>query len=154
MSTVDGCPLCDRENSIAAVDDGGWVYRDQWWSVGVLPGVEVPGWLVIQSRTHVIPVWEIDPDGQAVLGPLASRAAEAISAATGAGRVYMTAFGEAMEHWHMLLAARPEGLPPEGRGPGLIAAHQPHVDRERAAEVAAQVRAALADFHQPVGEPR
>jgi diadenosine tetraphosphate (Ap4A) HIT family hydrolase len=139
---LEGCPLCGRE---VHTDEppGGWVYRDRWWSLGMLPGVEVPGWLVLQARRHVEALWEIEDAGVAALGLVLSHASRALSDTLGAERVYLTAFGEGISHWHMLLAARPGDTQPDSRGAKLILAHADFVDADTATEVAGAVRTSL-----------
>jgi diadenosine tetraphosphate (Ap4A) HIT family hydrolase len=115
------------------------VYRDAWWSVGVIDGVEVPGWLIVQSRAHVEALWEVDPAGTASLGLLLAAASQALHSLLGVERVYLNAFGESIQHWHILVAAVPEAVEPAPRGPALLIDHQHLVDVDGAARVAADV---------------
>ncbi|HUS61528.1 MAG TPA: hypothetical protein VMY34_04975, partial [Acidimicrobiales bacterium] len=80
----------------------------------------------------------------AELGPLICRLSAAISEVTGAARVYMLAFGELFPHFHVLLAPRLPGDPPELRGPGLYQHRGDLIDADAAAEIASRITQLLA----------
>jgi diadenosine tetraphosphate (Ap4A) HIT family hydrolase len=142
-SAGDGCALCARERP-GYQPLGGWVYRDAWWSVAVIGQVEVPGWFIVQSRTHVEALWEVDPAGTDSLGPLLAATSQALHSLLGVKRVYLNAFGERIQHWHMLVAAVPATVEPELRGPALLIDHRHLEDVDGAARVAGEVRDRLA----------
>jgi diadenosine tetraphosphate (Ap4A) HIT family hydrolase len=141
---VPDCRLCALE--VATEEPlGGWVYRDQHWSLGVLPGLEVPGWLVLQSRPHVETLWDVVKEGTDALGTLLARTSREIQRELGSEHVYLIAFGETMAHWHMLIAATPGGLVPDLRGANLLANFQDFLDPDAAVRIAGVVRAGLAN---------
>lgn len=136
--TGEGCLLCDRLRS-AEPPPGGWLLRDEHWAAGVMPGAEVPGWVVLQPVRHVERVWDLELEALAALGPVVARLSEAIAGARGAAKVYLGAFGERIPHWHLILAPPPEDLPPSRRGPTLLADFGDLVDRPEAEAAATLV---------------
>lgn len=140
--SAGGCVLCER---LAAAQEplGGWLLRDEQWAAGVMPGAEVPGWVVLQPARHVERVWDLEPQALAGLGPVVARLSEAIAGVCGAARVYLGAFGERIPHWHLIVAPPPADLAAERRGPALLAGFGDLVDRAAAERTAALVRARL-----------
>jgi len=136
------CRLCAREDE-GYEPPGGWVWRDKYWSVGILEGLEVPGWLLVQSRPHVERLWDVDDGGPASLGPVLAATSEAVHQELGAERVYLISFNEGMTHWHMVIQARPDGVTEEAKGPNLLRRASDFIDTEAAARVAAAVRERL-----------
>lgn len=144
-----GCVRCALERQ--AVD---WVYRDELWSVGSfwidsrtqqIGPSRTPGRLVLQSRRHAEGAVELNDEELATLGPLIGRVSRAIRAATGAEKVYFASIGEHSAHFHVALVPRSATIPADERGPGFLL-HLPQYDNEpeRAAQLAAEVRQALA----------
>ena len=141
---VSDCRLCGLETATEE-PPGGWVYRDEHWSLGVLPGLEVPGWLIVQSRPHVETLWDVAKEGTDTLGTLLAMTSREIERELGAEHIYLLAFGETMAHWHMLIAATPEGLTPDLRGAHLLANSRNFLDVEAAVRIAGVVRDGLAN---------
>ncbi len=98
---------------------GGWLFADSRWVVGVLEGLEVPGWVVLVARRHAIGVVGLAEDELASLGPVLARVSAAIQKVTEAEKVYFASFGERFPHFHVLLMSRPGSLPPQHRGAQL-----------------------------------
>lgn len=139
---MDDCEICSREEG----DEpplGGWVVRTEGWSACVAPGFEAPGWLFLELRRHAEGPMAMDEDEAGELGPLIQRLSGAIGSVTGAARVYVLAFGELFPHFHVLLAPRLPGDPPELRGPGLFQHRGDLIDADAAAEIAGRIREAL-----------
>lgn len=136
--TGEECVLCRRLHA-AEPPPGGWLLRDERWAAAVMPGAEVPGWVVLQPVRHVERIWELEPQALADLGPVVARLSEAISGARDGAKVYLGAFGERIPHWHLIVAPPPEGLAPSRRGPGLLADFGDLVDRAAAERTAALV---------------
>lgn len=138
------CAVCRREAGDAE-PPGGWVWREEHWSVCVADGFEVPGWLFVELRgRHAEGPWSLTDDEAGALGPLLARVSGAVREAAGAERVYWMAFGELFPHFHVLLAPRYDGTPPELRGAALMGGRQQLLDPPESAEVAARVRGLLA----------
>jgi hypothetical protein len=82
----------------------------------------VPGWLVVAPLRHVEQWDALDEIERREIGPLLAEVAEALRAETPAGRVYVSAFGEVLPHFHVHVVARPPDLGVELRGPRLFLA--------------------------------
>jgi hypothetical protein len=136
------CRLCEREQSDGP--EGGWVYQDNWWSVGISDGFEVPGWLVAQLRRHSVGLNSLNAEELLSAGPLLARLSTAITEITGAEKVYVVAFGENFPHWHFLLMARGAQIPSEHRGPQLMLSRQQYRDYPAALKAAENMRRLLA----------
>jgi len=85
------CLICSMEET----DPAARVFADELWAAEVAPGYEVPGWFFLRARRH----------------------AERL---TGAPAVYLLSFGENYRHFHALVAARGDQVPPESRGWALL----------------------------------
>lgn len=117
--------------------------RTDGWSVCIAAGFEAPGWFFLELRRHAEGPMAMSDAEAAEMGPLVRRLTNAIQSATGAERVYVMAFGELFPHFHLLLAPRMTGDPPEVRGPGLFAHRGDLIDVDAAVEVAERIRAEL-----------
>lgn len=133
------CLPCNLEMA----DKDSVVYRDDTWACEVVDGYEVPGWYFLRLRRHSEGWGGLTPDETASFGVVSQRVAQAIQKTTGAPTVYFMSFGENYPHFHFLVIARPEGLPPEFRGAAILASRAETLDRGAALEVAGKVRAAL-----------
>lgn len=136
--TGEQCVLCRRLHA-PEPPPGGWLLRDEQWAAAVMPGAEVPGWVVLQPVRHAERIWELDEQALAALGPVVARLSEAIAGARDAAKVYLGAFGERIPHWHLIVAPPPDGLAPSRRGPALLADFGDLVDPPAAAETAALI---------------
>ena len=136
------CHLCDLEAGKGP--QGGWVFQDESWSVGIADGMEVPGWLTGQIRRHAVGTAALNAAEQASLGPLLGRLTGAITEVTGAEKVYVVAFGEAFPHWHFLLMARTSEVDVAHRGAALMLHRAQYLDQEAAVLAAGQIRNAMA----------
>ncbi|GAB2832323.1 HIT family protein [Microbacterium insulae] len=136
---MSACLPCDLE----AADSSAVVFRDDAWSCDVAEGYDVPGWYVLRLRRHAEGWPELSADEAARFGTVSQRIANAIRETTGAAGVYFMSFGENYPHFHFLVIARPAGLAPEHRGPGILALREANRDRGAALTVAADVRATL-----------
>ena len=136
-----GCELCSLE--AGGGPEGGWVYQDDNWSVGMSKGLEVPGWLTGQIRRHAVGTAALSQPEQDSLGPLLTRLTAAITHVTAAEKVYIVAFGEAFPHWHFLLMARGAEVESAHRGAALMLHREQYVDRAAAIATADQIRQVL-----------
>ena len=136
---MDDCEICRRESGDEPAL-GGWVLRTDHWSACVAEGFEAPGWLFLELRRHAEGPMSMEAEEAAELGPLIPRLSSAVEEVTGAARVDVLAFGELFPHFHVLLAPRLPGDPPELRGPGLFQHRGDLIDADAAGEVAARIR--------------
>jgi galactose-1-phosphate uridylyltransferase len=132
------CGLCPGGDQLAVppVDRGAW-------SVGMLSGYEVPGWLALFPRRHLTSADELSDPEAAGLGAELRALTRALRSAVPAERVYTVSFGERLPHWHVLVMAVPAGVPPELRGPALLGGREGLRDERAAHAVAAEVATAL-----------
>lgn len=140
---VPDCLICSMEDS----EPSSRIFLDDLWAAEVAPGYEVPGWFFLRARRHAEKLTGLDDAEVATLGRHAHDLITAVERATGAPAVYLLAFGENYRHFHALVAARAEDVPPTSRGGALVAHMLPDGrDAATALTVADEVRAAYADI--------
>ena len=110
------CLICSMEES----DPAARVFLDELWAAEVAPGYEVPGWFFLRARRHAEKLTGLDAAETATFGRRAHDLVSAVEQVTGAPAVYLLSFGENYLHFHALVAARGERVPPEVRGWGLL----------------------------------
>lgn len=110
------CLICSMEQA----EPASWVFRDELWAAEVAPGFEVPGWFFLRSRRHAEKLTGLDDAETATFGRHARDLVSAVEQVTGAPAVYLLSFGENYRHFHALVAARGDAVPPELRGWGLL----------------------------------
>jgi diadenosine tetraphosphate (Ap4A) HIT family hydrolase len=114
---ADGfCLICSMEEA----DPAGRVFLDDLWAAEVAPGFEVPGWFFLRARRHAERLTGLDDAETATLGRRAHDLVSAVERVTGAPAVYLLSFGENYRHFHALIAARGDQVPPEARGWALL----------------------------------
>lgn len=137
MSRPD-CLICSMEEC----DDSSRVFRDELWAAEVAPGYEVPGWFFLRARRHAEKLTGLDDAEVATFGRRAHDLVTAVEQVTGAPAVYLLCFGENYRHFHALIAARAEDIPPELRGGALLRLLPEGRDIPAAEALAVQVRKA------------
>jgi len=110
------CLLCSMEETSPASR----VFLDDLWAAEVAPGYEVPGWFFLRARRHAEKLTGLDDTEVASFGRHAQDLVKAVERTTGAPAVYLLAFGENYRHFHALVAARGEEIPPAQRGGALL----------------------------------
>jgi len=137
-----GCEICER---LAKTPPDGWVYADEYFTAGVAPGAEIPGWLMLSLRRHAPPLAsELDVPEAERLGLVLKRLSLAIEEVTGAERVYHMQWGEYLPHWTLMLAPRGADVPESERRVELLFARSKYVDPAAAEATAARIREQLA----------
>jgi diadenosine tetraphosphate (Ap4A) HIT family hydrolase len=141
VNNQSACAMCAH---IAKEMPGGWLFEDERWVVGLLDGLEVPGWVVVILRRHAVGVGGLDESELTSFGPTMAKVSNAVYLATKAEKVYFASFGESFPHFHVLLMARPADVPVQHRG----AMFQPHIadyrDERAARQTADSLRKILA----------
>jgi diadenosine tetraphosphate (Ap4A) HIT family hydrolase len=140
LTSPTSCVICDQEYA----EDRSVIFRDDLWACEICPGAEVPGWVVVRTRRHVIGWPGLGPDEQATIGTRVGHLVSAMREVTGAPAVYVLTFGEANPHFHALVAARGDDVPPERRQAGILGLRADRLDREAAHELVPAIRAAYA----------
>jgi len=123
-------------------DDAVVVARDDLWACEIVPGYEVPGWFVLRTRRHAIGLPGLTPEELASFGPRARDAVAAVTEATGAPATYLMSFGENYRHYHALIAARGDDVPPERRSGDILKLRAERSDPDAAAKLVPAVRQA------------
>jgi diadenosine tetraphosphate (Ap4A) HIT family hydrolase len=132
------CMICSMEETDAASR----VFIDELWAAEVAPGFEVPGWFFLRARRHAEKLTGLDDAETATFGRHAHDLLSAVEQVTGAPAVYLLSFGENYRHFHALVAARGDQVPPELRGWGLLQLLPEGRDLPAAQALAADVRLA------------
>ncbi len=110
------CLICSMEEA----DPASRVFLDGLWAAEVAPGHEVPGWFFLRARRHAEKLTGLDDAETATFGRHAHDLVNAVEQVTGAPAVYLLSFGENYLHFHALIAARGDQVPPELRGGALL----------------------------------
>jgi diadenosine tetraphosphate (Ap4A) HIT family hydrolase len=134
----DECLICSMEEA----DPASRVFLDELWAAEVAPGYEVPGWFFLRARRHAEKLTGLDEAETATFGRHAHDLISAVEQVTGAPAVYLLSFGENYLHFHALVAARGEQVPPELRGWGLLGLRADGRDLPAAQALAQDVRLA------------
>ncbi|RFA11122.1 hypothetical protein B7R54_06100 [Subtercola boreus] len=128
--------------SLERVDENSVVFRDDLWSCELPTGYEVPGWFFLRVRRHALGWHELTQAELDSLGQHLKDLTGAVADATGARATYAMNFGESYAHFHVLVAARGEDVPPERRGGNIVNLRGERLDRSAALELVPKVRAA------------
>lgn len=145
-TTPAECLICAMED----MDESWIVFRDDLWAAEIAPAFAVPGWFFLRTRRHAERITGLRA---AELNSLARRARDliaAVSEVTGAPATYLLVFGENYPHFHAVIAARGEDIPPGRRSGEILKLVPDHVDPEQAVLLVPAVRAAYqrADGHR------
>ena len=146
-SHVDDCLICLMEGA----DDSRVVFRDDLWAAEIVPGYEVPGWFILRCRRHAERITGLDDDELASYAYRARDLVAAVSEATGAATTYQLVFGENYPHFHTLVAARGDDVPPERRAGGIMTLRLERADLAAATELLPAVRAGYQRLAAPAG---
>jgi diadenosine tetraphosphate (Ap4A) HIT family hydrolase len=122
------------------------VFRDELWAAEVAPGYELPGWFFLRARRHAEGLTGLDEAETATFGRRAHDLVGAVERVTGAPAVYLLSFGENYRHFHALVAARGDQVPPEARGWSLLSLLAAGRDVPAAQAVAGDVRLAYEEI--------
>jgi diadenosine tetraphosphate (Ap4A) HIT family hydrolase len=136
------CLICSMEES----DSASRVFLDELWAAEVAPGYEVPGWFFLRARRHAERLTGLDDAETATFGRHAHDLISAVEQVTGAPAVYLLSFGENYPHFHALIAARGEQVPPQLRGGALLQLLAAGRDGPAAQALAADVRLAYEEI--------
>jgi len=136
------CLICLMEEA----DPASRVFLDELWAAEVAPGYEVPGWFFLRSRRHAEKLTGLDEAETATFGRHAHDLVSAVEQVTGAPAVYILSFGESYRHFHALIAARGEQVPPELRGGALLHLLAEGRDAPAAQALAGDVRLAYEEI--------
>lgn len=115
-SDVVGCMACDVVAGRLAAP-GGVIYENEYWMLDhAVSPVPLDGFLILKPKRHVEHIGELTPEEAAAFGPLLRAAYAALREVTGAEKVHVTSFGEAVRHVHWYLLPRRAGMPASATG--------------------------------------
>lgn len=123
-------------------DESSVVFRDPLWAAEIVPGYDVPGWFILRARRHADRITGLDEAELSSFGWRARDLVSAVTEVTGAPATYLLAFGENYPHFHVLIAARGDDIPPELRAGNILKLRAGHTDLEAAVRLVPDVRAA------------
>ncbi len=122
------CLPCKMEDA----EDAAVVFRDDLWACEVIPGFDVPGWYVLRVRRHALRLGGLSEEELATYGRRARDVVGAVGEVTGAPATYLLTFGEANPHFHTLIAARGDDVPPDRRLGAIMQQRSDRLDRSAA----------------------
>jgi diadenosine tetraphosphate (Ap4A) HIT family hydrolase len=101
------CVICDRFSS---PDNPLLVLRTPNAVLYHMPGVDLPGYLVLAPARHVEHIGALDDAELGDLARIQARAVRAILSVPGVRKVYALSFGEALPHLHIHLFPRTQAM--------------------------------------------
>ncbi|MEC4683844.1 MAG: hypothetical protein VST70_09250 [Nitrospirota bacterium] len=104
---TSSCSLCDR------FGDPGYpltVLRAQKIALTHMPGIDLPGYLVVAPVRHVEHAGLLEDSEREELARIQSLAVQTILALPGVRKVYILSFGEAVPHLHLHLFPRTDAM--------------------------------------------
>jgi hypothetical protein len=138
------CLICEQEEN---ADDSVTVFSDaDGWAAGIVPGYEVPGWIVLRIRRHAVGLEGLTAAELATFGRRARDLIAAVRTSTGAVATYLMVFGEAYPHFHALIAPRTTDIPADRRTGDILKLRLSSADLDGAKAVVPPVRAAYEQF--------
>ncbi|WP_410623649.1 hypothetical protein [Amycolatopsis sp. cmx-8-4] len=124
------------------IDESSVVFRDELWAAEVVPAFAVPGWFILRARRHAERITGLDDDELHTLARRARDLVTAVTDVTGAPATYLLVFGENYPHFHMVVTARGEDVPPHRRSADILKLVPGHVDPVEAVRLVPAVRRA------------
>lgn len=135
-----GCLLCAIENA----EDSSVVFRDELWAAEVVPGYEVPGWVILRVRRHAERITGLSDEELDSFGRRARDVVAAVSEVMNAPSTYLLVFGENYPHFHVLVAPRGDEVPADRRAGDILKLRLESVDPVAARQVVPALRTAFA----------
>jgi diadenosine tetraphosphate (Ap4A) HIT family hydrolase len=137
---VENCLICQLEDA----EEAAVVFRDDLWACEITPGFEVPGWFVLRARRHALGWHDLETGELRSFGQHAKDLVDSVTAVFGSPATYVLNFGEAYPHFHCLIAARGNDVPPEKRTSNIMSLRTERLDRARSLSFVPAVRDAYA----------
>jgi diadenosine tetraphosphate (Ap4A) HIT family hydrolase len=140
LGVPSDCLICATEDA----PEEAVVFRDDLWAAEVVPGYEVPGWLILRARRHAELLTGLDTQELTTFGLRARDLVAAMTEVTGAPATYLLGFGENYRHFHLLVAARGEDVPADRRTGEILKLRTERADRAAALGLVPALRSAYA----------
>lgn len=112
----DHCLLCATEDA----DEASTVFRDELWAAEIVPGYEVPGWVILRVRRHAERITGLSDQELESFGHRARDLVAAVSEVMVAPTTYLLAFGENYSHFHVLVTPRSDDVPDDRRAGDIL----------------------------------
>ncbi len=144
----NGCAVCAMER----VDESAVVFRDELWAAEIMPGAEVPGWIVLRARRHAERITGLDDAESDSFGRRVRDLAAALTDVTGAPTSYLLAFCENNAHFHALIIARGVHVPEDRRRGDIMKLLATHNDPAQALALVPAVRHAYRNRVSPASD--
>ena len=130
------CLICQMDD----IDESSIVFRDELWAAEVVPAFAVPGWFILRARRHAERITGLNDDELHSLARRARDLVGAVTDVTGAPATYLLVFGENYPHFHVVVTARGEDIPPHLRSGDILKLVPDHVNSTEAARLVPAVR--------------
>lgn len=118
---AEDCYPCARERELPDLPPREVVAYDEHWRVAHATGVDMPGWLVLVPRRHIMEIAELTEGEAEGLGYWQTALARALRDELGAAKTYLASFGESPGfHLHFHVIARRADLEEDLRGPRVF----------------------------------
>ena len=135
---MDDCLLCTMETA----DDSVAMFRDELWAAEIVPGYDVPGWIILRARRHAERITGLNDTELATFAQRTRNVVAAVTEVTGAPATYLMIFGENYPHFHALITPRGEDVPAERRAGNILQLRADHRDPPAALALMSGLRAA------------
>jgi len=132
------CLICNMEDA----PDEHVVFRTDLWAAEVMPGFDVPGWIVLRARRHAERLTGLNNEELATLGENARNLVGAVSDVMHAPATYLLVFGESYPHFHALVAPRHDGVAPKYRAGNILELTATETDLGASAALVPEIREA------------
>ncbi|WP_410589297.1 hypothetical protein [Amycolatopsis sp. lyj-23] len=132
------CLMCRLDD----IDGASVVFRDELWAAEVVPPFAVPGWFILRTRRHAERITGLDDDELDTFARRARDLVAAVTEVTGAPATYLLVFGENHPHFHVVVTARGEDVPPHRRSGDILKLVPDLVDPAAATALVPAVRKA------------
>lgn len=136
----DECLLCATEDS----DEMSIVFRDELWAAEVVPGYEVPGWVILRVRRHAERITGLRGEELDTFAYRARDLVAAVSEVMEAPSTYLMVFGENYPHFHVLVTPRGDDVAADRRAGNILKLRSERADPVAARELVPALRDAYA----------
>jgi diadenosine tetraphosphate (Ap4A) HIT family hydrolase len=112
---TDGCAICSR-----AIPPAKLVYQDELWSVRHSDETNILGYLILQSRRHILDLSEATEEEASSYGSVLCELMSSIRKTIDCERIYTFSLAEMVPHFHVHLIPRTGYMPRIFRGRGVM----------------------------------
>lgn len=141
MTEPEHCAICSKP---ATALEGILIYEDEHWRVRHTEETNILGYLILESRRHILDLSQAEEDELLSYGPLLGALTKSIRSVTDCQRVYTFTLAEMVPHFHIHLIPRTNAIPRAYRGRGIMSYPlQPAADRALVLETCDRIRRTL-----------